>query len=383
MTFRAKVLTDCGASGSVLEELLGYTENPYSAHDGAPEQLPLGDEAHVETWSRYQRDADEQGDFAALRDRLVQLRFPVREGISGEAPYRKATRKGDVSGAEAYAPGLELRRPESVELTVCPTIAGRIPVLVAGERDDFVALVRACSGRNEPVPVPDSMGACFISGFNNWDRIASYRAEWEAKQPQPPGEAEWNEEFRRLVPRKDLYQDRFIILSRGPYSAVSAVDTGFDDVEWLEHSLSIRREHEFTHYFTYRVFGLIRSNALDELIADFNGLVRTFGTYRADLALRFLGLESLPRFRAGGRLGDYLGDPPLSGRAFEVLQALAQRVVKNLADLSDQEGGLLRSLEGLATVTYALAGMGFEELASDEMLDRANERIAGRDAPAP
>ena len=383
MTFRAKVLTDCGASASLVEELLVYTENPYSAHDVGPEELPLGDEAHVEAWSRYQRDAEEQGGFAALRDRLVQLRFPVREGISDEEPYRKATRKGDVSGADAYGPGLELRRPESVELTVCPTIAGRIPVLVAGERDDFVALVRACTGRNEPIPVPDSMGACFISGFNNWDRIASYRGEWEATQPHPPSEAEWNEEFRRLVPRKHLYQDRFIILSRGPYSAVPAADTDFDDVEWLERSLSIRREHEFTHYFTYRVFGLIRSNALDELIADFNGLVRAFGTYRPDLARRFLGIEAFPRFRAGGRLGDYLGDPPLSDCAFEILQSLAHRVVENLAKLSEQHGALLRSLEGLAAVTYALARLTLEDLASDEMLDRVNERIARQDASAP
>lgn len=380
MTFREQVLADCGASAEVTAELLAYTDNPYRASENAPETLPLDDEAHLEAWIEYEQEAGELGAFAALEKRLVQLNFPIREGISDEDPYRRATRKGDLSGAQAYAPGLELRQPDDVELTIYATIAGRIPVIVAGDRDDFVALVRACSGRNEPIPVPGSMGACFITGFNNWDRIAAYRRRWEADLLQPPDDAAWNEEFRSLVPRKQLYQDRFIILSRGPYSAVGFAETGFAEAEWLDHSLLIRREHEFTHYFTYRVFGRIRSNALDELIADFNGLVRAFGTYRADLALRFLGLESFPRFRAGGRLGDYRGDPPLSNEAFEVLQSLSHHSVENLARLADQRGELLRSLEGLATVTYTVARLTLEELASNEMLDRVNERIAATPA---
>jgi len=382
MTFREQLLADCGASAEVTAEMLAYTDNPYCAHETAPEALPLGDEAHLEAWSEYEQEAGELGAFTALKNRLAQLSFPIREGISDEEPYRRATRKGDLSGADAYAPGLELRQPDNIELTICPTIAGRIPAIVAGDRGDFVALVRACSGRNEPIPVPESMGACFITGFNNWDRIASYRRGWEADQPQPPSDAAWNEEFRQLVPRKHLYQDRFIILSRGPYSAVGFSDTGFAAADWLDHSLLIRREHEFTHYFTYRVFGLIRSNALDELVADFNGLVRAFGTYRADLALRFLGLESFPRFRAGGRLGDYRGDPTLSDQAFEVLQSLSHRSVENLARLSDQHGELLRSLEGLATLTYILARLTLEELSSDEMLERVNERLTEGDAAA-
>jgi hypothetical protein len=136
-----------------------------------------------------------------------------------------------------------------------------------------------------------------VTGLNNWDRIFSHRREWEQTLPVPATETAWAEEFKSLVHRKDAYQDRFIILSRGPYSAVAAEDMGMELEAWLAQSLAIRREHEFTHYFTHRVFGAMRNNVLDELVADFVGLVRTFGRYRDDLALRFFGLESFPRCR--------------------------------------------------------------------------------------
>src|SRR4029078_7857581 len=98
----------------------------------------------------------------------------------------------------------------------------------------------------------------------------------------------WRPSFENLMPQKYLYQDRFIILSRGPYSAIPASDVGMEEREWLDRSLAIRREHEITHYLTYRAVHSIRNNVFDELIADFVGLVRAFGSYRSDLALRFL-----------------------------------------------------------------------------------------------
>ena len=54
-------------------------------------------------------------------------------------------------------------------------------------------------------------------------------------------------------------QDRFIILSRGPYSAIPSDVVGIAEGAWLRQSLDIRREHECVHYLTYRLVGLIRS----------------------------------------------------------------------------------------------------------------------------
>ena len=78
----------------------------------------------------------------------------------------------------------------------------------------------------------------------------------------------------------------------------------------------------------------MRHDLLEELIADWVALVKVFGGYRADLALRFLGLESFPSFRAGGRLEVYRGTPPVSDGAFEAMQRLAAMAVKTLDSIS-------------------------------------------------
>ena len=178
-----------------------------------------------------------------------------------------------------------------------------MPVLVAGDRADFETLVQALTSRNEPVPIPPAMGACLVKGLNNWSRVAAYRAEWQA-QHAGADDAAWSEEFQRLVPRKELYQDRLVILSTGPYSAVPAADVGLPDSVWTESSVRIRQEHELTHLFVHRVFGVMRTHVFDEIVADFVGLARAFGTYRPDLALRFLrtrGISAGTARAAGSR----------------------------------------------------------------------------------
>ena len=377
LEYRRHVLEECGAGPAEVEEMLPYTENPFRDVDPGKPDYPLEDEPLIDAWLEYEADAQEMGSFAALQRRFPQLRFPIREGMSEEDAYRRATRKGEMSAADGFAPGLELKRPDTVALQVTPTIAGRLPVIVAEEREDFVALVRAFTGRNEPIDVPNSMGASIVTGLNNWDRIARYRAEWEkTATPGPFGGPNWGEEFKKLAARKELYQDRFVLLSRGPYSAVSARMAGFDDDEWRDLSLQIRREHEFTHYFTLRVYGAMRNNLLDELVADFVGLVRAMGKYSSNLALMFFGLEDYPMFRPGGRLSGYRGTPPLSDAAFTVLQCLAWRCARNMEVFSNEHRDMLDDLEGVGQVVAAFIGLTIEELASDEMLDRARARFA-------
>jgi hypothetical protein len=132
------------------------------------------------------------------------------------------------------------------------------------------------------------------------------------------------------VPRKELYQDRFLILSDGPYSNVTVGEIGLSDTEWRRQSTMIRLEHECTHYFTLRVFGSMRNNLLDELIADYMGITAAADRYRSDWFLRFMGLESFPVYREGGRLQNYRGRPPLSEGAFGTLRALVRDIAENL-----------------------------------------------------
>ncbi len=374
---RAALLRAFGADGDVLDELLAYNANPFAGPEGrAVPAFPLEDEAHIARWRLYEADARELGAFEALKRRFVQLRFPIQEGISEDASYRSATRRGITAEADRFEPGLGLNDPAGLELTLCGTIAGTVPVLVVSDRQDFVTIVRAFTERNEPARVPDSMGACIVTGLNNWDRIAAYRAQWQAEQGEAASEDAWAEEFKSLIPRKAMYQDRFIILSRGPYSATTAGDAGFALEEWLARSLVIRREHEFTHYFTYRVFGAMRNNVLDELIADFVGLVLSFGTYRPELARRFLGLEAFPTYRQGARLEAYRGTPPLSDEAFAIVVRLAHHVVTHLDAVAVEHHGLLHDLGGLGRLTFTLAGFSLEELAAADLPDRLRRRIA-------
>ena len=375
VAFRRSVLEACGADAGSVERLLAYNDTPFAPELLAEHAWPMADEAHLEAWDEYARDAAARGAVEALRLRLVQLRFPVEAGISATDDYRAATRRG--IGPDPGRPGPSLIDPARVELSIHTTVAGRVPILVAGAREDFVTLVRVFSGRNEPIDVPAAMGACIVTGLNNWDRVRRYRQAFEAARGGSCDEAEWTAEFRtNMAPRPALYQDRFILLSSGPYSAVPAADVGLDEDAWRARSLAIRREHECTHYLTYRAFGRMRNNVLDELIADFAALAAVDGRYDAGLALRFLGLEGYPRWREGGRLQSYLGDPPLEPAPTAVVRTLVYRAAHHLEDFVAATPP--RGRAGIARYALALAGLTLEELASDEMAGRLGAALEAR-----
>ena len=359
---RRHVLRAHGGDESTFDELLSYTAKPYG--DTVCPSFPLPDEPHLEVWTAYAEEAAEHGALPALQRHFAQVRFPVRKGISQEPAYLDATRKGLRNASDEFAPGLVLAEPDGLDLQTHATIAGRVPILVAADRRDFISLVQAFSERNEPADVPAAMGACIVNGLNNWDRVAAYRARWEREHPDDAATG-WGEEFPRFAARKELYQDRFIILSRGPYSAIDVNDTGMSEDDWLARSLVIRREHECTHYFTYRVFRSMRNNVFDELVADFVGLIRAFAGYRNDLARRFLGLEAFPAIRPGSRIEVYRGG--LSDRALGTIASLAVNATKHLQALSDQQGARLSDLGLLARMTFALSLLTLEELASTDM----------------
>ena len=366
LEFRAGVLAAYGASGLEIEELLVYNENVFDRHClTLPLKLPLESELHVSAWRQYAAAAREIGVFAALKQRLVQLQFPVQEGISQIEAYQSATRRGVSVDGMAEATGLVLRQPEQLQLIVQESLAGAVPVLIAGNREDFVFLVQALTKRNEPKPIPDSMGACTVAGFNNWDRVRQYRQKWATAHPTDCSDADWAVEFRQVILQKELYQDKFIILSSGPYSDVPACDVGLSEPEWQRLSLTIRLEHECIHYFTRRLFASMRNNLLDEAIADYRGLVAAAGSYRADWFLRFLGLESFPVVREGGRLQNYRGQPPLSDGAFKVLGALVTAGAKNLGRFDAEHADELRHRDGQALMLMALTDLTLEELASE------------------
>ena len=212
--------------------------------------------------------------------------------------------------------------------------------------------------------------------MNNWDRIRSLRQKWENQNPDDVDKVGWSQEFRRIIPRKDLYQDRFLILSDGPYSGVSAQEMGLADEEWRRLSLVIRREHECAHYFTRRVFSSMKNRLLDEIIADYMGITAAAGRFRADWFLRFLGLENFPDYRESGRLENYRGDPPLSGGAIRTLQVLVKKAAMNLERFDTTHGKMLQTLQGRAVALMALTYLTLEELASQDALPLLEQALA-------
>src|SRR5439155_4743001 len=105
--------------------------------------------------------------------------------------------------------------------------------------------------------------------------------------PAERARADWDSELAEIARRPTLYQDRFILLSAGPYSGVAAAELGLADEDWKRRSLTIPLEHECTHYFTRQVLGSMRNALADELVADYMGIVASEGRYRADWFLRF------------------------------------------------------------------------------------------------
>lgn len=358
LQLRTNLLLECGASQSEVKELLAYNQNRF---DHSKFKLPLSPEAHITAWEQYVTEAKVIGAYTVLKQRLVQLQFPILAGISETEAYRTATRQGKV--IEAKTTKLIFTEPEKLQLQLHQTIAGTIPVIIAGNRQDFVSLVQALTKRNEPEPIPDSMGACIVSGYNNWNRIHQYHQKWTSQQNRN-SEIDWKSEFKRLIKRQGLYQDCFIILSPGPYSNVAAHELGLTNETWQELSLTIRLEHECTHYITRRLFGSMRNNLLDEFIADYRGIVAAVGNYRADWFLNFLGLESLT-YREGGRLQNYRGEPPLSDGAFMILQVLLKKAATNLESFDKQFSGQLRTLTQKISIPIALTTLTLEELASE------------------
>ena len=192
-----------------------------------------------------------------------------------------------------------------------------------------------------------------ISGYNNWDRVWTYQQKWQDSLPEPASEAQWVAEFGRLTHQPELYRDSFILMSQGNYSNLPAQALGLEAAAWEQQSLSIRLVHEYTHYLTRRVFGHLRTHALDELLADYAGLVGTYGRFQLNYFLQFMGLEAYPHFRKNGRLTYYRKQ--LSDPAFAALQTSLVQSTERLAALETEAKEHTLALETAVIILAALS----------------------------
>ena len=356
---------------SEITELHAYNKNNFK-HINREEfpNLPLANEPFVGAWAEYVAEAESCGAWQSLKKRLVQLHFPIEAGISCFKPYRAATLQGKAIESIPEATGLHLESPETLRLVLLQTQAGTIPLIVATHRKDFVTLLCALAGKNEPLDIPDYLGAMMVSGLNNWDRIDSLKRDWKKTHPIDFTGSLWAAEFQNIIKKKELYQDRFIIVSASPYSGIAADKMGLDEDEWLRLSMIIRQEHECSHYFTKRVLGSMHNNLIDELIADYSGITAALGYFRADWFLRFMGLENFPEYIPASRIEHYCNDANLSAGAFKGLLAMTIRAALNLEQIDKNCRQQLNSARNRAFLVIHLASYTLDKLAEPETAQR-------------
>lgn len=225
-----------------------------------------------------------------LTRRYHQLLLPIAPGISSSELYKSAVLRGDIPDSPPEFSGSALDSYQELQ-----TAVGTVGIWQLENREDFIHAVRALAHRCEPVPIPDAVGAQYISGLINWEKINTHRARYLAQ-----GGQNWNLEFRRFIADKSNYTDSLILLSSGFYSNVAPEEVPLSPPEWKEKSLTIRKYHELTHFIYRKVFPGDVDVIRDEALADCLGLFAAFGCCRQELAERFLGIrdgELLPDAR--------------------------------------------------------------------------------------
>ena len=186
---------------------------------------------------------------------------------------------------------LSFNNSDEISAQIYDSVAGKIPVIKIKDTGDFEALVTNLIHKGKRPENLASTGASFVFGKST----------------------------------------RFIILSKKPYSNVSAKTMGLTDDDWQEKSMQIRLEHECTHFFTKKYFGTAQNHLHDELIADFFGICSAFGFYKADFFECFMGIKGTE----GSRLSCYI--PDCSENLFTVLKETASQSAKFLEELAKKE----------------------------------------------
>lgn len=314
----------------------------------------------VSTWQFYAEESRENGVFSTLQKYLVSFQFPITSGISKTESYRKATLSGKSTATLPEASGLLLQEPEHLQLEIHEGLAGKIPILIVPNAEDFKQVVRALAHKNEPVALPDSMGALFIKGLNNWDRIYQLKREFLTKNSP----LDWPATFKNnIIPQKELYQDQLIVLSKKPYSNVPSESMELSEREWLDISLNIRLYHECAHQFTLIHYKHIAKNLHDELIADYVGITGVLKEFNARWFLRFMGLENDPKYREGGRFENYIDKE--NKTIFKIVRTILKEAAVNL-EIFDKQLGKINNTEEQIKRLKCICETDLLTLSSDE-----------------
>lgn len=229
-----------------------------------------------------------------LATRFPSLYVVPREGAADE--WRRAALEGVIPEGATLDHFLG---SDADSLSAEDTPAGPVEALFLRQRADFECFIRCTVRRGEPQPIAPSIGASTIQGLPDWSKIRD-----EALRAVMAGE-DVSAALKAFIAEK-RHLTTLVLVSWGPYSALSFERTPFAHDEWLDVSLKIRTFHELAHVVCRRLLPSLRHAVYDEVCADFNGLLRATGTYDDSLAADLLGVSE--QGYVGGRLEEYLDE---------------------------------------------------------------------------
>lgn len=347
----------------IPKEFDSYFQNKFSSDLIKTKQFK-GNESSIKFWEDYLQ-SEELNAFQILKDFYPQLYFPIESGINKTENYVNTVLKGKDS-YKSIEKQLQLNSPEGVNIKIHESIAGKIPVLSIDDDEDFVIFLQCLIHNNNPLAIPQSMGAFLAKGINNWARIHSLKNQWLENNSF----GNWSNEFsENILPYPDLYKDKIIVLSAKPYSNIPFERLGLSEEEWKTYSYSIRLEHECTHLYTLKKYGYASNNLHDELIADYIGISKAYGSYNKYWMLLFMGLEDYPKYRKGARLQNYLENTHLSEESFQKLTSTIRNAIETIAYF-DSELGKISSTKDQTRRIEALCETNLLYIASDKGVNK-------------
>ena len=252
-------------------------------------------------WRRWAAELAPADLWMSLRQHCPQLLITPHADAHLSETYRRLVLRGRRPTEDDLQRAPCLADPEGLRLSIAAHPSGPVPVLDVADRSDFVLLIQCLAHRCEPVALQPSVHAQAIDGLIHWGLIRDV-----------------NRDTRCQV----------LILHQAPYSSLSAacLPVAMDQARWLEASRRWRLAHELTHLACQRLFGEMRINLYDELIADAVGMVAALGRFDADLFRQGLGLSPAGELLPGGRAQAYVGplDPADHGLAYQSVLQRAQ-----------------------------------------------------------
>lgn len=221
------------------------------------------------------------------------------------------------------------------------TPVGPVLSVTLHERKDFETFLQIIANKCQPVEIPATQGASTLEGLISWPKIEAHKqaflAQAEADGIRNP---DWDSEFARFTSVKANYTDAMLVLSAGPYSAVSGAELGISEEQWIRDSVTIRRFHELNHFICRKLWPEKISAVWDELVADAVGLYAAYGRYDIAMAERFLGIKD--GIYTGGRLENYVeeANPAVKQNRLNLLAQMIHPILESFAELINVHSGI-------------------------------------------